>query len=347
MRRRLGFTLIELLVVIAIIGILAAMVFPVFARARESARKAVCLSNVKNIALAVNMYLGDNNDTFPPREHRQEVIDYMASVADCGTTKYPTQVNPYLRWPVILDEYVKNRDVWRCPSAKMSSGATWVFGYPDWFAELKATEGAWAPSGDTGEAGLCQPGYPKGWGGDVTDTIIQNRNPSTAQGGAASEKVFMLSIATLNGPHLDMKMASMGDAASNVVVGDAGAEDSETSYSASLLAYPDICALACANPQCSTYNWEICAPQADDPAVCTYVYASNDGSFFKDPNVRKPYARHFGGVNVGFSDGHAAWISSELLLRKVADSEITGVDPVEPNSKCGFPERYPGVPTLY
>jgi type II secretory pathway pseudopilin PulG len=64
-------------VVIAIIGILAAMVFPVFARARESARKAVCLSNVKNIALAIQMYLADNNDTMPPLEHRQEVYDYF------------------------------------------------------------------------------------------------------------------------------------------------------------------------------------------------------------------------------------------------------------------------------
>jgi prepilin-type N-terminal cleavage/methylation domain-containing protein len=79
-RRHRGFTLIELLVVIAIIGILAAMVFPVFARARESARKAVCLSNVKNIALAIQMYLSDHNDTFPPSEHRQEVFDFfMAS----------------------------------------------------------------------------------------------------------------------------------------------------------------------------------------------------------------------------------------------------------------------------
>src|SRR5512137_1292018 len=76
-RGKRGFTLIELLVVIAIIGILAAMVFPVFARARESARKAVCLSNVKNIALAINMYLGDNNDVLPPVEHRPEVIDYF------------------------------------------------------------------------------------------------------------------------------------------------------------------------------------------------------------------------------------------------------------------------------
>ena len=73
-----GFTLIELLV-IAIIGILAAMVFPVFARARESARKVVCLSNVKNIALAIQMYLADNNDTLPTEEHRQDALEYFMS----------------------------------------------------------------------------------------------------------------------------------------------------------------------------------------------------------------------------------------------------------------------------
>ena len=74
-----AFTLIELLVVIAIIGILAAMVFPVSARARESARKAVCLSHVRNIAPAFQMYLADNNDTIPPAEHRQDVSDYFAA----------------------------------------------------------------------------------------------------------------------------------------------------------------------------------------------------------------------------------------------------------------------------
>ena len=70
-RRRNGFTLIELLVVIAIIGILAAMLFPVFARSGESARKIQCLSNVKNIALAMQMYLADYDKT-PPHEHRPE-----------------------------------------------------------------------------------------------------------------------------------------------------------------------------------------------------------------------------------------------------------------------------------
>jgi prepilin-type N-terminal cleavage/methylation domain-containing protein len=62
---RSGFTLIELLVVIAIIAILAAILFPVFAQAREAARKATCLSNTKQIGLGLLMYAGDYDDTLP------------------------------------------------------------------------------------------------------------------------------------------------------------------------------------------------------------------------------------------------------------------------------------------
>src|SRR5713101_283401 len=61
-----GFTLIELLVVIAIIAILAAILFPVFARAREQARKSTCQSNMKNINLANSMYVQDYDETFMP-----------------------------------------------------------------------------------------------------------------------------------------------------------------------------------------------------------------------------------------------------------------------------------------
>jgi len=63
MGRRRGFTLIELLVVMAIIGVLTAMVFPVFAKAREAARKATCLSNLRQVALAMMMYMQDNDAT--------------------------------------------------------------------------------------------------------------------------------------------------------------------------------------------------------------------------------------------------------------------------------------------
>ena len=65
MRRRTGFTLIELLVVIAIIAILAAILFPVFAQAREQARMSTCLSNFKQIGLGVKMYIQDWDETYP------------------------------------------------------------------------------------------------------------------------------------------------------------------------------------------------------------------------------------------------------------------------------------------
>ena len=65
MQRRRGFTLIELLVVIAIIAILAAILFPVFAQARDKARQAACQSNLKQLGNAVSMYLQDYDETYP------------------------------------------------------------------------------------------------------------------------------------------------------------------------------------------------------------------------------------------------------------------------------------------
>src|SRR5437899_22610 len=67
--RRTGFTLIELLVVIAIIAILAAILFPVFAQARDKARQATCLSNCKQIGLAHMMYAQDYDETFSPSRY--------------------------------------------------------------------------------------------------------------------------------------------------------------------------------------------------------------------------------------------------------------------------------------
>src|SRR5476651_819462 len=77
-RSRHGFTLIELLVVIAIIAILAAILFPVFARAREQARRTSCLSNMKQIGLALFMYAQDYDETLPERYGCSDVP------ANCG-----------------------------------------------------------------------------------------------------------------------------------------------------------------------------------------------------------------------------------------------------------------------
>src|SRR5215216_2050529 len=88
LRRNHGFTLIELLVVIAIIAILAAILFPVFAQAREKARQATCLSNMRQMSMAARMYLTDYDDTVVPC--------YLYSVH--GSAGTGARGAPYLQW---------------------------------------------------------------------------------------------------------------------------------------------------------------------------------------------------------------------------------------------------------
>ncbi len=100
---RKGFTLIELLVVIAIIAILAAILFPVFARAREKARQTSCLSNTKQLGLGIMMYVQDYDERCP-------------SVYDDGLG-YPAG---RIIWADKIFPYVKNRQIFLCPSSERS-----------------------------------------------------------------------------------------------------------------------------------------------------------------------------------------------------------------------------------
>ncbi|MBM3500727.1 MAG: DUF1559 domain-containing protein [Armatimonadetes bacterium] len=111
MSRRTGFTLIELLVVIAIIAILAAILFPVFARAREKARQASCQSNLKQVALAHLMYAQDFDEVGTPRD---------VWPGNAGTVRYA--------WTGLLDPYIKNTQLFVCPSQRASR----TCGTPAW-----------------------------------------------------------------------------------------------------------------------------------------------------------------------------------------------------------------------
>jgi prepilin-type N-terminal cleavage/methylation domain-containing protein/prepilin-type processing-associated H-X9-DG protein len=108
--RKAGFTLIELLVVIAIIAILAAILFPVFAKARERAKMTACLSNTQQLGRALHMYIDDNDD----------VLMY---------NPYTPTDNPGRKqqsFILCLEPYIKSVDVWACPSINLRTSNGYI-----------------------------------------------------------------------------------------------------------------------------------------------------------------------------------------------------------------------------
>jgi prepilin-type N-terminal cleavage/methylation domain-containing protein/prepilin-type processing-associated H-X9-DG protein len=139
-----GFTLIELLVVIAIIAILAAILFPVFARAREKARQASCQSNLKQIGLAAQMYAQDYDERYCPN----------SLVAPPHANEFHGAGGLRTWWYELLNPYIKNTQVWICPSMTPDyrtcgcgpeGEPRWITGYGqncDWRSIPKPTDGA-------------------------------------------------------------------------------------------------------------------------------------------------------------------------------------------------------------
>lgn len=131
--RRVGFTLIELLIVIAIIALLAMILFPVFARAREGARRASCSSDLRQIALGMQQYVKDCDDRYP---------NVIQTIND-GTRWYG------LGWAQMLSPYVKNTQIFQCPSErflqnphiKSASQPTYFWpNYSDYFYNLNIAQ---------------------------------------------------------------------------------------------------------------------------------------------------------------------------------------------------------------
>ncbi len=101
-----GFTLIEVLVVIAVIGLLAAMLFPAFGRARANARRSSCQSHLKQVALGIKQYLQDFDERFPLIVQGQETTPPL----------YAFNSPPALGWAELIGPYLKNTQIFQCPS---------------------------------------------------------------------------------------------------------------------------------------------------------------------------------------------------------------------------------------
>lgn len=178
-----GFTLIELLVVIAIIAILAAILFPVFAQAREKARQTSCLSNMKQILLGSAMYSQDYDERLLPSWLCMDGTDSGPgkSTGNCSNAQGDQWI-----WTIFIQPYTKNKAVLLCPSAKDGWGDGWpdttggsygmnhdnigwgnsikmsVVNKPSSFIQFQEVMGAWDNGGsrpDLKQAGGWEKGY--------------------------------------------------------------------------------------------------------------------------------------------------------------------------------------------
>lgn len=161
-----AFTLIELLVVIAIIAVLAAILFPVFASAREKARQTTCASNLRQIGMAALMYQQDYEYVVPVA-YCKTFSDVYANV--CANDDYeapfwlphPDQSPP--GEPFLLEPYLKNRGVLRCPSRKNADGRYCLNGWTPYFVP-----GETAPQGQPEAAVLNPSGTLLAWEHAIT-----------------------------------------------------------------------------------------------------------------------------------------------------------------------------------
>jgi len=152
MNSKKGFTLIELLVVIAIIAILAAILFPVFAQAREKARSSSCLSNTKQFGTASQLYCDDYDETYAPSFIPDQLVTIDVMTTEYAgypcrkyyPSDYTTSGGTYLKtkrwtWMDSLFPYVKNLSMYECPSNKNVAGYGMNAEFKTNFKELTTT----------------------------------------------------------------------------------------------------------------------------------------------------------------------------------------------------------------
>ncbi len=268
MQRSKGFTLIELLVVIAIIAILAAILFPVFAQAREKARAVSCLSNTKQLSLGMQMYVQDYDETFP-------YWNWGNSWAFGSTS--PNHFESL--WFNAIYPYVKNAQIFACPSSNthdtLNQNLIW-----GWTQTTPVTLDGINPA-------LANVAINYAVNQTITEGDFNNFSPVT--------------LATLDRPAQTMILGDADEGLSNyfdVSMRPDRNNPNDPNHHAiiSRMAYPNT-----TGADCYGAGWMNCgAAQNNNQLYFLSQWACHAAQF-------DAQARHSNGDNIGFTDGHSKW----------------------------------------
>lgn len=250
-RKGSAFTLIELLVVIAIIAILAAILFPVFAQAREKARQTACLSNTKQLGNALAMYTQDFDETLP-----------MGGWSNVNGTSS--------RWFRDLYPYVKSLDVYVCPNI---------------------TEDPMSIAGYYRPTLYNFPRFP----GDT------ERYPTSSGGYAANANLVNFNAASKT-------LADIVDSSGTFIICDASRVTNAVIGNYDATTWPKY--------QDRNSDWEV-YPPTDWLGGSTTRYSTDNTTL-----RRRPIARHSGGLNIIYTDGHAKWSKIEQFLGPLSATQF-------------------------
>ncbi len=280
---RRGFTLIELLVVIAIIAILAAILFPVFAQAREAARKTSCLNNMKQMSTAIQMYTQDYDETYP--QAYWYANDNNAS-------------GGYMQWTGFLQSYIKNFNLFICPSDRLKGLAPTNF--------IGDNMGYGVPGGQTSQNPIQDTQAPR-LSYTANSAVMPRKRRSV-------DPANVVPLASVDAPADTILVAEMTDQPS--CINDTSAASGvayKTHRSTNAVKLPGGGVFSGEDP--ATYTGTLMAISATDAlgaiAACSAPGGSANGQYHIAYTA--PF-RHQGGSNYVYCDGHAKYAKLEQTL---------------------------------